>query len=151
MISAHFSPQYYPLLDENRPTVFSIPNSASATTVQNQHVNLMNSLKMRTWLDAATVDLSVNFLAFNAETKVFLAVELVFTFHRGGYIQDVLNVHSETADLYDDGLAVIADVVWIVLITILMVQEVHQMELHRAFFDMFCMMKPETRTLAYWR
>ncbi|CAD7924817.1 unnamed protein product [Amoebophrya sp. A120] len=131
--------RYYAFLnfwDQNNPSVMSLPNTVSAEKVRLQQHAYLTTLVQREWIDSASIDLMIRFLAFNPETKVYLNTKIEFEFHRGGWVETTLSVHAETSDLYENGLAIVYDVIWVVLVCTLMYVEIKQMKLVQATIDL---------------
>ncbi|CAD7947656.1 unnamed protein product [Amoebophrya sp. A25] len=142
--------RYYAFLnfwDENNPSLLSQPNTALAETVRQQQSSYYRTLMQREWIDTASIDLQLRFFAYNPETKVYINAKLEFVFHRGGWIEKKLDIHAETSDLYEDGMAIIYDIIWLILVGILMFVEVQQMKLVQGSMDLMAM---KAWNWAYW-
>eukprot|EP00392_Amoebophrya_sp_AT5.2_P007459 g7474.t1 len=131
--------RYYAFLnfwDADNPSVMARPNTYSAEKIRLQQHAYLDTLLQREWIDSASIDLRMRFLAFNPETKVYLSTKIVFQFHRGGWVENQLEVHAETSDLYENGLAIVYDIIWVLLVACLMYVEVMQMKLVQATADL---------------
>lgn len=94
----------------------------------------LQSLQMRVrmlqdleWLDAASNELIIQMLLFNAEVKIYTRVRLDFVFQRGGWITQNLDVRPVKSNTYPNVSYAIPDAIWILLVLFLFWQETKQL------------------------